>query len=290
MIRKYCIAGFNVEIDFENDSFFEEKLSEYAINEMGSSDISICAKRTDKDINIKQNNIIKLSDIAFFYREENKDIIFFHDPAISKTIAKIEFSKDYRRIDISMYELKAKHGVQDNMLMFNVVGTAIAYAFLMHKTFVFHSSSICYEGVGIAFSALSGTGKSTHTQLWLKKFPGTYILNDDIPVITLGKDGVFYICGTPWAGTTGINKNSQVPLKALVFLERGEKNEITKISSQDAMKPFFEAVKTPLTDEMFAACLDTLNMLLLNVPVYRLKCNMDLEAAIVARDGIFGRA
>jgi len=124
--------------------------------------------------------------------------------------------------------------------------------------------------------------------LWLKNIPNTFILNDDTPIIFLGKDNKFYISGTPWAGTTGINKNVTVPLKALVFLERGEENEISPMSPQEAMQPFFEGIRTPLTDEMFTKCLDTLNKLFVSVPIYRLKCNINNEAAIIAHKGIFG--
>ena len=55
------------------------------------------------------------------------------------------------------------------------------------------------------------------------------------------------------------------------------------------MQPFFEGIRTPITDEMFSNCLDTLNKLFVSVPIYKLKCNMKPEAAIVARDGIFGK-
>ena len=104
----------------------------------------------------------------------------------------------------------------------------------------------------------------------------------------IGKDNKFYISGTPWAGTTGINKNATVPLKAIVCLEMGEENEISLMSPQEAMQPFFDGIRSPITDRMFSNCLDNLNKLFLSVPIYRLKCNMNPEAAIVAHDGIFG--
>ena len=288
MIRKYLIASYLFEIDFDKDVVFEDRLSRYISKDSREADIKISVKKTFDEIFVRKDNIIKLSDISYFYEDENADIYFFYDPAISKAIGQIVFSKDYKDIDISRYELNKNHGVKDDILMFNVVGTAISYSVQMHGGFVFHSSSICYKDGGVAFSARSGTGKSTHTSLWLKNFEGTYILNDDTPIISLGKDGIFYISGTPWAGTTGINKNATVPLKAIVFLERGLKNEITPLSPIEAMNPFFEGIRTPLTDKMFSNVLDTINKLFLQVPVYKLKCNMDPEAAIVAENCIFG--
>lgn len=288
MIKKYLIAGFVLQIDCDRDDELERKLLPYVTDSNDSIDIIINICHTSQDIDVKRNNITRLSDIMYFYAEDEYDVTFYYDTNISKAIAKTEFSKDYKNINITVYNLRSNHGVDDNQLVFNVLGSAINYAALMNSSFVFHSSSLCYEGSGVAFSAKSGTGKSTHTSLWLQNFPGTFILNDDTPIITQGKDCMFYICGTPWAGTTGINQNFTVPLKALVFLERGEQNSMTRLLPHEAIKPFFEGIRTPLTDSMFSKCLDTLNKLLLTVPVYRLKCNMNPEAAIVARDAIFG--
>ena len=73
----------------------------------------------------------------------------------------------------------------------------------------------------------SGTGKSTHTALWLKNFaPRASIINDDKPAIRIQKDGIF-VYGTPWSGKTDQNKNVKVPLQGIAFLERGEENSIT---------------------------------------------------------------
>ena len=289
MIRKYFIAGYNICIDYDNDAELEERLSEYVSSFSKEADITINISKTNGEIEIRQDNLIKLSDIAYFYSTPKNDIVFYYDPAISKTVAKIVFEKDYKMADVYVYELKACHGVEDKMLIFNLVNTIINYAVQMNNGFVFHSSSVCVDGMGVAFSAKSGTGKSTHTNLWLENFKGSFILNDDTPIISLAKGGVFTISGTPWAGTTGINKNITVPLKAVVFLERDSKNSIAQLPVQEAIKRFFEGIKTPLTDAMFSSALGTLNKLLTSVPVYLLKCNMDTEAAITAYNGIFGK-
>lgn len=288
MVRKYLIAGFNFAVDFKNDEVFEERLSEYITSSENEADIKISVTKTDSDINVRSENIVKLSDIAYFYSADDKDTVFYYDLAISKTVAKIEFSKSYSEVNICLYDLMKNYGAEDAMLMFNVVNSAVCYCVQMKNGFVFHSSSICSNGEGIAFSAQSGTGKSTHTKLWLENIPETFILNDDTPIIFLGKDNKFYISGTPWAGTTGINKNATVPLKTIVFLERGEENEISPMLPMEAMQPFFEGIRTPITDRMFSNCLDNLNKLFLSVPIYKLKCNMNPGAAIVAHNGIFG--
>ena len=75
-----------------------------------------------------------------------------------------------------------------------------------------HSSCVVYEGKAYLFSAPCGTGKSTHTQIWLRRFPGAYILNDDKPAIRIGKDGI-YACGTPFCLRARYNKPYRTHLK-----------------------------------------------------------------------------
>ena len=83
-----------------------------------------------------------------------------------------------------------------------------------------HSSCVVVDGIAYTFSADSGTGKSTHTQLWLKKFGDrAYILNDDKPAIRLIGDTV-YACGTPWSGKYDYSTPAVVPLAGICFLER----------------------------------------------------------------------
>jgi len=287
MIRKYLIADYVIELNFDWDAELEKKLSSYKSDTLCQSDLYVDIIKTDDEIKIRKNNLVKISEIAYFYSEDNTDVLFYYDTNISKTIAKIEFSKEYNSAKVILYNLKKMHGVDDTTFMFNIVGTLIHYFVQMNGGYVFHSSSICHNGFGVAFSAKSGTGKSTHTNLWLQNYPGTYLLNDDTPIIRLGQDNNFYLCGTPWAGTTGININKVVPLKALVFLERDKVNSITPLTPQEAIANFFEAIKSPLTDDMFGRVLDTLNILLKKVPVYKLKCNMGPDAARVANDCIF---
>ena len=57
-------------------------------------------------------------------------------------------------------------------------------------TLMVHASVIAYKGEGYVFLGKSGTGKSTHSRLWLENIEGTYLLNDDNPVIRVFGDEV----------------------------------------------------------------------------------------------------
>ena len=148
-----------------------------------------------------------------------------------------------------------------------------------------HSSAVVYNGEGFLFSAPCGTGKSTHTQLWLKRFEGSYILNDDKPAIRITKNG-FYVYGTPFSGKTDLNVNTGVPLKGICILERGEKNRIEKVPPEEALFGILNQTARPVAEERMDKLLTILDKLIKAVPVYRLHCNMELEAAEVSYRGM----
>lgn len=65
-----------------------------------------------------------------------------------------------------------------------------------------HASVVATEtGKGYLFLGKSGTGKSTHTGLWLQQFSDCHLLNDDNPIVhvdSLGKQATVF--GSPWSG------------------------------------------------------------------------------------------
>lgn len=208
------------------------------------------------------------------------------DPGLECITLKITYDISAARVSVELLDIKKLFDIDPYSFAFNAMGKVFRFLTLWKDGFVIHASSVVYDGYGIAFSAKSGTGKSTHTALWLKNYPGAYILNDDTPVIRF-IDGVWYICGTPWAGSTGINQNSVVPLKALVFINRSKVNNIRDCSAMEAIYHFFEAIVHPVSDEITAVILNSLNTLLQKNRVCLLGCNMEDEAAETVRKYLF---
>ena len=156
---------------------------------------------------------------------------------------------------------------------------------LCRSSFLMHCAVIEYEGRGYAFSAPSGTGKTTHIRLWQKLFgrDRVTIINGDKPILRCA-DGKIYAHGTPWCGKEGYNTNTCVPLHALCFLERAEHNSISPLSDTEAMPKLFGQLMIADSADL-ATQLELLDRLVTAVPMYRLRCNMDIEAARVAYEG-----
>ncbi|MBE6576779.1 MAG: hypothetical protein E7653_01410 [Ruminococcaceae bacterium] len=157
---------------------------------------------------------------------------------------------------------------------------------LRFDAYFLHSAVIEYEGKGYAFSAKSGTGKSTHIGLWKKVFgDGVRVVNGDKPIIRC-VDGVLYAYGTPWCGKECWQNNIKAPLHALCFLERAETNAIRRIDAGDALLRIFHQILTPEDMQTVDAMTPLLEKTLLEVPCYLLECRPDEQAAQVAYDGM----
>lgn len=157
-----------------------------------------------------------------------------------------------------------------------------------HDAFLMHSAVIDVDGNAYAFTAKSGTGKSTHICLW-KKLLGekVIVVNGDKPILRF-IDGELYIYGTPWCGKEGWNTNMRSNLKGLCFLERAEKNSIVPLNKSIAAEKIMHQILMP-TDAIDAmATLELMDRMLMNVDTWLLGCNMDIEAAKIAYEGMSG--
>ena len=159
---------------------------------------------------------------------------------------------------------------------------------LERETLLFHGSAIEVDGVAYLFTAKSGTGKSTHTALRRQVFKNRAVMiNDDKPLLKLTSDGV-QVCGTPWNGKHGLGCNKKVPLKAICILERAEQNTIVPVDAVEALPMLLQQSFRTGTPNGTVLLFDILDKLTKRVQLYRLGCNMDPQAAIVAYEGMKG--
>lgn len=157
-----------------------------------------------------------------------------------------------------------------------------------YDTILFHGSVIAADGHGFLFTAKSGTGKSTHTRLW-REYLGdkAVMINDDKPLLKI-TDNEVIAYGTPYNGKHRLGCNSSVPLKAICILTRGEKNSIVPIGKSEAYTMLLQQVYRPKDALQMTKTLKLIDRMAENVEFYRLACNMDIEAAEVAYNGMKG--
>ncbi len=152
-----------------------------------------------------------------------------------------------------------------------------------YDAFVMHGAVVCRGDEAFLITAPSGTGKTTHVELWLRSFPDAWILNGDKPILRI-MNGCFYACGTPWRGKENYGVPGMVPLKAISMLHRGIVNEIYPENGKDMISFLMKQVYLPKDPYRRLKQLDLMNELLLSVPSYSLHCNMDPSAARLSFD------
>ena len=164
---------------------------------------------------------------------------------------------------------------------------AIVRGFVPHGIMLMHAAVIAVDGVAYAFMAKSGVGKSTHIGLWQKAFgERAVVMNGDKPFFSFAPDGRLLAHGSPWRGKEGLGINTSAPIGGICLLERGAANTIAPATPAEAVGRIFHQILIPSDPTDQATAMAFMDRVLRTVPIYRLACNMDIEAAHVAYAGM----
>ncbi len=148
---------------------------------------------------------------------------------------------------------------------------------LAKKAVLMHASFIDIGGSAVLFSAPCGTGKSTQAELW-RVHRNAEVINGDKAGVYI-KDGEAFAGGIPFCGTSGICKNRDLPLKAIVLLSQGKENKVKHLKGIEALqgviKNIYLDLLAPTEKQM---CIDFVIELLSAVPVISLECTPDERA------------
>lgn len=167
------------------------------------------------------------SDLEFERQEAKKN------PSVTKDDAYLEILTVYRKIS-------------EKMLAFD--------------TFLMHGAVVAVGEDAYMFTAVSGTGKTTHVKKWLEHAEGAFVLNGDKPLIKI-TDTQAIACGTPWCGKEGLGTNAMAPLKAIVLMRRGEENVIEQISFSQAFSFLLQQTYCPRNADRMRKTLSLLSAL-----------------------------
>lgn len=293
----YKISGITVGLDVTNMEFFRTRCEDYALskncaykyNAIGNESIEITLKHTP-DINRDEGGNV-VSDNSYNISVKHPDRIIHYAHNGTKYVSKIVYYTNYDRVFIE-YDSDAAtkcFNLDEIDLDYIYVGNAFIMKVSAVGGIMIHSSSIVVNNKAILFSAPSGTGKSTHTNLWKQVYGDkVQFINDDKPVIRF-VDNKPIVCGTPFSGKTDINNNIEVPMGAYIYLERGETDSIEKMSVKDSLYCLTEQTIRPNVDKsLYLRNLDSIEKIVNTVPCYRLKCTPTVNAVDVVKKEIFG--
>lgn len=228
---------------------------------------------TIADINIAVNSVTDFS--RFFGNYENQ----------------ADSHADFE-VGVSEAEIRERHR------RFPDIGERGAESYLIYEkicdelprfdAFMLHAATLCYGGKAYAFCAKSGTGKSTHAELWKMLLGDRYrYINGDKPIIRI-LNGVPTAFGTPWNGKEGRGENISAPLAGICFLVRSETPSIRKVDAKEGLFRVLSASHRPKArtlDNNFYRCIERI---VETVPMYELSCDISESAARLSFETMTG--
>lgn len=191
----------------------------------------------------------------------------------------------------TVYGLMDSHSCQTN---WEAVGDDMMLKFLLWLPYAFtaieqeavpvHCSCVVSEGKAYLFLGESGTGKSTHTRLWMQHVEGARLLNDDCPILTL-RVGRPWVYGSPWSGKTHCYHNQGFPVGALIRLSQHSSNQAKLLSLFEAFAALLPSCPPalqflPSTREPLYSFVEKV---IGKTPVWHLACRPDEEAVQTIR-------
>lgn len=205
------------------------------------------------------------------------------NPGSSQVNGCLLVSDDYRNATLSL------HG--SRLEQWYVFNSAVDFCFLLstaaHDTLLTHSSAVLYQGRAYIFLGKSGTGKSTHSRMWLSALDNVVLMNDDHPVIRLDEDGTPVVYGSPWSGKTHCYKNMSAPLGGVVRISRAPHNRARRLAPIQAYASLMTSCSGMTWEKDLADGKDrTLQGVVSRTPCWVMECLPDEDAARVCSEAV----
>lgn len=284
------VAGLPICVESADVAFFNRRFAEYVRTDGDTPVMTMCT-RVQEHIPQPEGEVLQQIKQATALRQpDGYRCRYIRHPRTGELLFTIRFLPDYSDVEITLSPARATEELTLTDWEYMYTGAMFRNRLFVLGSGVLHSSSLAWRGQGVAFSADSGTGKSTHVGLWKDCF------GDDVTVINDDKPAIFYdgdqpmLCGTPWSGKTDLNCNRHVPLRAIVFIVRGEQNSIRRLDTMDSMYRLLGQLARPYYDEELGVrTLDFAQRLCETLPIYCLTCDISREAVETAFRGVFSQ-
>ena len=291
MTQAFCVAGHTFHLEMPDDSPVWDLMAQYREFVTDPSEAPLFVLRTVEalpDTAAEPLLVPEHEDPGEprldLYSCEGGYIVEMAPLATLPPCARLMMDRDYREGSLAFLKDSPRSmlfAVNNSLMLL------FAFASAPYMTLEMHASVIANGGKGYLFLGRSGTGKSTHSSLWLKYIEGSELLNDDNPVLRVGEDGVARVYGSPWSGKTPCYRNVSVPVVAIVRIRRAKYNALTRQSTLESYASVYSSCSGFKADRGMADGQHRmLEHIALNVPCYVLDCLPDEEAARVCASGV----
>lgn len=269
----------NIKLSFYGDkSIYPDKFTEFESMDRRMEDVRVELVNSSLEFDLDRKLLVE-NELLRVVETNDRYMLSFPQ---SKEVYGCQIKKDGRLVRIHAFHKLSEEGIQ---LVFDSIRVAFLYKALNYGYVAIHSASILYNNKAWLFTAPSGTGKSTHANLWKESF-GVNTINGDLNLVALDNEKPV-IYGTPWCGTSNIYDNEEHELGGVIILKRNEKNFIEELPLEDKILLVSQRAVSPawnknMMEEQFKTVADLTEKIL----IARLNCNKESEAAVVIKQYI----
>lgn len=285
MTKYYKVADFVFAVTLGGNRDLEVLLPSFSVFE--------CCERPEGDLLFKlvEEEVEEDCPLAEFLEEDVNDMghtcLYRVGDRYRVTVRYAEFEhvmeagSDFRQVSA---RLKWEDPYVPSVLC-SMLRIVFAQAALLHSAVSLHSSTVVKDGMAYMFMGRSGTGKSTHSRLWIEHL-GAALLNDDNPIVRI-VDGKALVYGSPWSGKTPCYKDKSAPIAAMVRLAQAPENRFERKSEIEAFAILLPGCSVLRFDRnLYGNLCETLIELAELVCVGEMRCLPDMEAARTCWEGV----
>ena len=292
--RTYKVAGHVFSVQMSRESFLWERMEvSYGPFETVCKDenesifsLTVCENIGAEGASLVYSNIADVEEgfvTIEVFKTSSGHLFELTQPRSEVVNARLHISDDFSEAEVALAGSRI-----EQWLTFN---SAVDFCFLLstacRNTVLTHASSVIYKGKAYLFLGKSGTGKSTHSRMWLNALEGVELMNDDHPVVRVHDDGNVIAYGSPWSGKTPCYKNISAPVGGIIRISRAPYNRPNRLAPVQAYASLMTSCSGMTWDKELADGRDkTLQGIVSAVPCWVMECLPDENAAVVCSESV----
>ena len=270
MIKYYKIGRLMLKIESSGCFQETEKIARFCCD-AGESDYEIYVDFTSCLPDTVNSSLYETADRVYlpengvfccYYKSRENGAGFYASREMQGNKINIAIDEKYREM------------LRDDVI-FSLVG--IEELVVENKGFILHSSYVLWKDSAILFTGPCSIGKSTQAKLW-ERHADAVVVNGDKTLIE-NIDGNFFASGLPFSGSSTDCLNVTAPVKAIVCLDKGLNNTVTRIHPPHSFYSIYKnCYPVPFSEKLTGSLIDVVSLAGERIPVFDFICLPDASA------------
>ncbi len=276
MINRFYVGSLEIVIGAPDDLFFlqwEDKFNEPAMKIQDTIEVSF--EKVDELLPVEGTSYELQNAIG--YDTEGGEVRVYRNGNLDYALSR--FDPDAKRVYVYYIPgMRKSPGFMFRPWYY----IHLEELLLMNDALILHSASIISKGEAIIFSAPSGTGKTTQTDLWHKYRQGITDLNGDKNLLQKKKDGSWVVSGFPIFGGSMRFEQKAVPIRVVAVIRQAKSDRVRELSLVEKITLLYsETTVLSYYRSNVEKALDLLEDFALKTDIVELDCTMN-ESAVEA--------